>query len=233
MIKIENVEVVGWEPALRGMRNAFESWDKSDSSFWDITPQGGMLPAIETPCLEIGPNDLSLALKLAKAGGSHAKYRRMIVAYADITAPLYYWKEFETYKVGTVSNSCSTMNRIHSKKFVMSDFSYDLLIGEICDGLIAKNSALNCLRQTVAALNDCREKYLENPNKINWYQLIQLLPSSYNQKRTIMLNYEVLSAMYRDRKNHKLDEWRDFCKWIETLPYSELITCNSKECEHE
>lgn len=201
MIKIENVEVSGWKAALRGMRNPMNSWDKSDS--WDLN--SGFL---------VGKNDLGLAQKLADAGAVHAKYRRMINVTLDVTAPLYWWKEFDTYKVGTVRNSCSTMHKIHSKKFERDDFSWEHLLdgfGELLDDVIE-------------GLNAARDQFLETKDKSYWWQIIQLLPSSYNQRATIQLNYEVLSNIYEWRRAHKLDEWQEFCKWIETLPHSELIT---------
>ena len=199
MIKIEKTEVLGLEPAIRGMRNPLNSWDKQDSFF-------------DGEEFIIGRNDFSLMEKLAKAGSSHSKYRRMIVVYADITAPLYWWKEYDTYKVGTVANSCSTMHKIHSKEFVLDDFSHEHLIGT---GL---------LLAVINEMNFIRNRFNETKDKKYWYHLIQILPTSYNQKRTVMLNYEVLANMYKDRKNHKLDEWQNFCEWIKTLPYSEIIT---------
>ena len=214
MIKIENVEVVGWESAIRGMRNPMNSWDKSDSIIDEI----GLY--------EIGNNDLDLMNKLVKAGTDHRKFMRMIVVYADVTAPLYWWKEADTYKVGTVRNSCSTMHKITEKEFTLDDFSHEHLVSD----------GIDCLIDTINNLNDAREIYLNYENikdeitedikskKEVWWQIIQLLPSSYNQRATLMLNYEVLANIYHSRKAHKLDEWRDFCKWIESLPYSELIT---------
>ena len=205
MIKIEKTEVYGWEAAIRGMRNPMNSWDKSDSGFyWND----------EDLVFGIGDNDQDLMMKLAKGGSVHSKYRRMITVTCDITAPLYWWKEFDTYKVGTVANSCSTMHKIHAKEFTLDDFSHEKLL----------SGSRMCLRMTVDVLNDARKEYLETKDKTYWHQMIQLLPSSYNQKRTVQLNYEVLVGMYRDRKNHKLDEWHTFCDWIKTLPYSELIT---------
>ena len=207
MIKIEKTDVYGWDAAIRGMRNPMNSWDKSDS-VWNRFG--------ECDGFDIGTNDYNLMMKLAKAGSVHAKYRRMITVTVDITAPLYWWKEFDTYKVGTVANSCSTMHKIHSKEFTKDDFSHEWLTG-----------FGECLLDNlVDALNHFREVFNEeNGGKTYWYNMIQLLPSSYNQKRTVQLNYEVLVGMYRDRKNHKLNEWIDFCKWIGGLPYSELITC--------
>lgn len=213
MIKIENVEVVGWEHAIRGMRNPMNSWDKSDS-YIDF---GGIPYGLEyrdsiPGSLIIGNNDISLMQKLCKAGTDHRKFMRMIVVYADITAPLYWWKEFDTYKVGTVANSCSTMHKIHEKEFTLEDFSYE------------KMNNYYVLKVVIEELNRFRNLYLEEKNKEFWYSMIQLLPTSYNQKRTVMLNYEVLSNIYKSRHNHKLDEWIEFCKTIETLPHSEFIT---------
>ena len=211
MIKIENVEVIGWEAAIRGMRNPMNSWDKSDSHYWESSNR-----------FEVGPNDLDLMKRLRSAGTDHGKFMRMITVYLDITAPLYWWKEFDTYKVGTVANSCSTMHKIHAKEFTLDDFSHEHL----------ENSWLIHLKETIKLLNEAREAYNwcnTDAKKEWWWQMIQLLPSSYNQRRTVMLNYEVLANMYKSRKNHKLDEWVDFCKWIETLPYSELITGEKKE----
>lgn len=217
MIKIEKTEVVGWGPAIRGMRNPMNSWDRSDSVF-----EGGSC--------NIGPNDYDLMMRLAKAGSVHAKYRRMIVVYADITAPLYWWKEFDTYKVGTVANSCSTMHKIQAKEFTMDDFSHEHLMCE-CENAESRDTesisdwdSYGCLLQTIKTLNHYRAAYLVHKNKNMWWQMIQLLPSSYNQKRTVMLNYEVLANIYPDRKNHKLTEWHEFCQWVEKLPYSSLIT---------
>lgn len=236
MILIEKDQIVGWGPAIRGMRNPMNSWDKSDSG-WSaeldkeqVAPGVALLHLPETAEFKIGPNDLDLMLRLAKAGSVDGKFRRMIAVYVDITAPLYWWKEFDTYKVGTVANSCSTMHKIHAKEFTLDDFSHEHLLGKVEDGTVIEDTPLKCLLLTVAMLNRYRDRYLEKPNKLNWWQMIQLLPSSYNQKRTVMLNYEVLANIYQHRRNHKLDEWRMLCQWIEGLPYSEVITCNvSKE----
>ena len=240
MIKIENVETLGWEHAIRGMRNPMNSWEKSDSfeceadlpiysECEDCPYRSGEYPhdiCNKSACANysIGSNDHTLMMNLAHGGPVHAKYRRMITVYLDITAPLYWWKEFDTYKVGTVANSCSTMHKIHAKRFELADFSTEHLFPEVRE---AFESTI------IKALNECRDLYLGydgfkhihgvHDKKDYWWQMIQLLPSSYNQKRTVMLNYEVLAAMYESRKNHKLDCWRDFCAWIETLPYSELI----------
>lgn len=238
MIKIEKTEVMGWEHAIRGMRNPLNSWDKMDSH---ACPCYGILdcdcpmvaeghePAkdcneiVRKSAFCIGKNDYSLMMRLAKAGAEHAKYRRMIVVYADVTAPLYWWKEYDTFKVGTVANSCSTMHKIAAKEFMVDDFSHEHLISdEPVPGRVY--SAKGMMTATVDNLNMFRKLYLETQDKKYWWQMIQLLPSSYNQRRTVMLNYEVLANIYRQRKGHKLDEWREFCKWAEQLPYSELIT---------
>lgn len=226
MIRIENVEVIGWEAAIRGMRNPMNSWEKSDTTFYDNVNgeyhdicgnSGPFNHDFETDMI-MGYNDLDLMKRLRNAGTDHRKFMRMITVYADITAPLYWWKEFDTYKVGTVANSCSTMHKIQAKEFTLEDFSHEHLFAPLQD-----------LRPLIDILNMYKEMYLETKDKQDWWQLIQLLPTSYNQKRTVMLNYEVLANMYKSRKDHKLDEWREFCKWIETLPYSELIT--GKETE--
>lgn len=224
MIKLEKTEVVGWESAIRGMRNPMNSWSKSDSNFWDVFDDTVDLRAYYLKSVDIGNNDLELMKKLARNGSVHAKYRRMIVVYVDILAPLYWWKEFDTYKVGTVANSCSTMHKIHEKEFTLDDFSHEHLV----------RAGLHSLERTIEELNSCRIGYLrakelsEDGKKEIWWQMIQLLPSSYNQKRTVMLNYEVLANIYHNRKDHKLDEWREFCKWIENLPLSEIITLEEK-----
>ena len=246
MIKLENTEVVGWEAAIRGMRNPLESWEKSDSFGCDTCKNNipGYDITMHEECggccswnnkyksngtLKLGSNDLNLMMNLRNAGTDHRKFMRMIVVYCDITAPLYWWKEFDTYKVGTVANSCSTMHKIADKEFTLEDFSFEHLL----DGLDAhEDGPLYCQFMPLDVLSDViipilnksREKYLETKDKKYWWQMIQLLPSSYNQKRTIMMNYEVLANIYRSRKNHKLDEWVEFCKWIESLPYSEIIT---------
>jgi hypothetical protein len=224
MIKIEDPEVVGWEHAIRGMRNSYNSWDKSDSGYMYM---GG------DAYYNIGNNDLTLMKKLSKAGTDHRKFMRMITVYVDITAPMYWWKEMDTYKVGTVRNSCSTMHKIMAKEFTLDDFSCENLMSssnkdELCGFYIAQFDFVfpkNILKYIVKMLNICREKYLETNDKKYWWQIIQLLPSSYNQKSTLMLNYEVLANIYKSRKNHKLTEWKELCRWIEhELPYSELIT---------
>jgi len=231
MIKIENTEVVGWEAAIRGMRNPMNSWDKSDSGICKGGDDGIGCPscAERDSChhaydysWKIGKNDHDLMMRLAAGGPVHAKYRRMITVYADIIAPLYWWKEFDTYKVGTVTNSCSTMHKIADKEFTLEDFSHEHLMP------VAKQT----LQELIDQLNKWRKLYVEGvPNspwfaprdKAHWWQMIQLLPSSYNQRRTVMVNYEVLTNIYRWRKDHKLDEWHTFCDWIENLPYSEII----------
>ena len=232
MIKLEKTKVYGWEEAIRGMRNPMNSWDKSDSKKITQVLRGEeVVPGVEAltyvPCepyMDIGENDLDLMTRLARNGPVHAKYRRMITVYVDITAPLYWWKEFDTYKVGTVANSCSTMHKIHAKEFTIDDFSHEHLIGEGKTVMRQEESPWAVLYMVIKCLNFYREKYLETKDKDDWHQMIQLLPSSYNQKRTIMLNYEVLANIYESRRNHKLDEWRHFCDWIVELPYSEIIT---------
>lgn len=211
MIEIKKTEVIGWEHAVRGMRNPLNSWDRSDSSFEE--PHDPLL----------GNNDIDLMKRLSKSGTDHRKYMRMIVVYCDITAPLYWWKEFDTYKVGTVANSCSTMHKVHAKEFTLDDFSHEHL----------QEPMLEILKHTIHGLNDSRDAYLASKDKLMWWQMIQLLPSSYNQKRTVMLNYEVLANIYKSRKNHKLDEWHIFCKWINSLPLSELITGDDHDIKAE
>lgn len=233
MIKIENVEVTGWEAAIRGMRNPMNSWGKSDSGVCATHGPAHCADCVYTDChaddVEIGTkyilgsNDLDLMTRLRNAGTDHRKFMRMITVYVDITAPLYWWKEFDTYKVGTVANSCSTMHKIHEKEFTLEDFSYEHLLG-LDDLNWGDTVPLVTLECVISALNVYRQKYLETQNKTYWWQMIQLLPSSYNQRRTVMLNYEVLANIYKSRCNHKLDEWRELCTWIESLPYSELIT---------
>ena len=218
MLKIENTEVIGWEHAIRGMRNPKNSWEKSDSG-WE--PQFDTEQGPVAGEFVIGPKDLDLMTRLRNAGTDHRKFMRMIVVYVDITAPLYWWKEFDTYKIGTVANSCSTMHKIHAKEFDVNDFSHEHVEELTGDDY---NMSYDFLLRTVDILNYYRKKFLETKDKEYWWQLIQLLPSSYNQKRTVMLNYEVLANIYKSRRNHKLDEWHTLCDWIETLPYSELIT---------
>lgn len=244
MIKFENVEIAGWRPAIRGMRNPKNSWEKSDSGVCTTHGPAHCADCVYTDChaddVEIGtnyilgPNDHDLTTRLSNAGTDHRKFMRMVAVYVDITAPLYWWKEFDTYKVGTVSNSCSTMHKIADKEFILDDFSHEHLLNMYNNAhgdALFLNGAPNirvdgndllCL--TINVLNYYRKRYIETKNKRYWWQMIQLLPSSYNQKRTIMLNYEVLANIYKSRKSHKLDEWREFCAWITSLPYSELIT---------
>ena len=224
MIKIDKAEVFGWEAAIRGLRNPMNSWDKSDSKFWAFTGHDFI------PMVRIGENDLALMKKLSKAGNDHAKFLRYIWVSFDVEAPLYWWKEMETYRVGVAENptdiefnSCSTMHKIHEKEFALDDFSHEHLVNER-SGLVLTNRDIfprNLLGAIVSELNKCRELFLETKDKKYWWQMIQLLPSSYNQKRTVQINYQALKNMYHARKNHKLDEWRELCKWIEGLPYAE------------
>ena len=203
MLKVEKTIVDGWEAAVRGMRNPLNSWDKSDSTFLPVyAPPTEYVP-------EIGENDLALMKRLSNAGSDHAKFLRMINVTCDITAPLYWWKEYDTYKVGTVANSCSTMHTIHKKPFELSDFSWEHLT----------EANLKVLEWIIEVLNANRERYNATKNKEDWLQMIQLLPTSFEQKRTVQLNYQVLKNMYHSRKNHKLDEWHTLCAWIEKLPY--------------
>ena len=253
MIKLENTEVVGWEHAIRGMRNPMNSWEKSDSEFIRDPDYGcsGNCPCEDIDghcdCCFIGANDLDLMKRLRNAGTDHRKFMRMITVYVDITAPLYWWKEFDTYKVGTVANSCSTMHKIAAKEFTIEDFSHEHLddiwgyepevrdmaptiefethTDKITNYVLGPDDILNL---TIKMLNRCRDLYLKTKEKTYWWQMIQLLPTSYNQKRTVMLNYEVLANIYKSRLNHKLDEWHTFCDLIESLPYSELITGHFK-----
>ena len=226
MLKIEKTDIHGWEAAIRGARNSFNSWDKSDSYEnymvnYEEDSLGDIIE-IHEPYYRVGAADLNLMKKLAKAGPSHAKYRRFITVTMDVTGPLYWWKEMDTYKVGTVGNSCSTMHKIADKEFELEDFSGEHLISdEAIPGRVY--SAKGMMEATVDNLNMFRKLYLETQDKKYWWQLIQLLPSSYNQKRTLLVNYEVLANIYHQRKGHKLDEWQTFCKWIEGLPMSEII----------
>ena len=235
MLKIEKTEVVGWEAAVRGMRNPMNSWDQSDSHYESEALECHDLSGDPTKVYLVnkyilGSNDLDLMTRLRNAGTDHRKFMRMIEVYVDITAPLYWWKEFDTYKVGTVANSCSTMHKIAAKKFELDDFSTEHILSLsdnefefpiICG--VAMTS-MGVFSYILDALNFYRKKYLETKDKTYWWQMIQLLPSSYNQKRTIMLSYEVLVNIYKSRRNHKLDEWHTLCDWIEGLPYSEMIT---------
>ena len=268
MISFEHVLVEGWQAAIRGMRNPMNSWTKSDSLFsnpWDydlyedkntfrnicdgwvddvkneelITHTMPTLSTFSSSEAFLGKNDIDLMKRLASAGSVHAKYRRMINVTMDITAPLYWWKEFDTYKVGTVSNSCSTMHKIHAKKFTLEDFSYEHLIPLNAGNLedvptipIDKGylkAPLDILKMQIDMLNVCRERYLKTKDKMYWWQMIQLLPSSYNQRRTVKMNYEVLSSIYKYRKDHKLDEWHGLCKLIRVLPLSVIITGEEDE----
>ena len=228
MIKFENTEVLGWEHAIRGMRNPKNSWAKSDS-YWTYIEDPETLQKAKFEYF-VGDNDLALMHQLRNAGTDHRKYLRMIAVYVDITAPLYWWKEFDTYKVGTVANSCSTMHKIHAKEFTLDDFSHEHLIDVEEDGFGDDEFRYHLIR-LLDTLNCARKKYLKTKDKIYWWQMIQLLPTSYNQKRTVMMNYEVLANIYKptSRLHHKLNEWNvdcdgSFCQWIESLPYSEIIT---------
>ena len=227
MIEIENTVTpspMQWERIILGTRNALYSWDRMDSKFYvycsdcdkddyctDCDSEGGVA---------LGKNDSGLLTRLAKAGTDHRKFMRMIAVYLDVTAPLYWWKEFDTYKVGTVANSCSTMHKIADKEFTLDDFSHEHLLDETFTGEVIPEVLLEA---TIKCLNENRAHYLSTKDKKYWWQMIQLLPTSYNQRRTVMLNYEVLANIYKSRKDHKLDEWHTFCDWIEKLPYSELI----------
>ena len=242
MLKIEKTQVIGFEAAIRGMRNPKNSWEKSDSGVCATHGPAKCADCVYTDCHAddidigtkyiLGPNDLDLMTTLRNAGTDHRKFMRMIVVYLDITAPLYWWKEFDTYKVGTVANSCSTMHKIHAKKFTLDDFSYEHLIDSpLVEEEPGKPALLNMQAREmlvilVNVLNAARYNYLKTNDKKYWWQMIQLLPTSYNQKRTVMLNYEVLANIYKSRKDHKLDEWHTFCDWIEGLPYSKLITAS-------
>lgn len=244
MLKIENTEVTGWEAAIRGMRNPMNSWEKSDSVFTQHELEDWPHNTVKT-FDDLGPNDLDLMTRLRNSGTDHRKFMRMITVYFDITAPLYWWKEFDTYKVGTVANSCSTMHKIAAKEFTLEDFSCEHLFKEddvggmyysataeeeltSTDVLKIIIEALNVYRKTYMAVKADTESDYDHMPKEYWLQMIQLLPSSYNQKRTVMLNYEVLANIYKSRRNHKLDEWHTFCDWVESLPYSELITGEKK-----
>lgn len=228
MIKLENYECFGFEAAIRGMRNPMNSWDKSDSHFDYKNPWCWEHPQNEIPAC-IGPNDLKLMKSLVKAGTDHRKFLRMINVTVDITAPLYWWKEFDTYKVGTVRNSCSTMHKIAAKRFTIDDFSHEHLFTEKSPKIKWGDTVTTLTLQIVInALNAHRREYLATKDKEYWWQMIQLLPSSYNQKATVQLNYEVLMNMYKSRKNHKLDEWRTFCEWIEKLPYMDEFLSQDK-----
>lgn len=228
MIKIEHTVLPSPEQmefVIEGMRNPLNSWDKSDSDITRVYAEGGkLILANSVNNFSLGDADHNLMQRLSKAGTEHRKYMRMMPVYVRITAPLYWWKEFDTYKVGTVANSCSTMHKIQEKEFTLEDFSVEHLetIARFDDdGEMHKPYML--IKSVIDCLNACRKTYLKTKSKTDWWQMIQLLPSSYNQTRNVMLNYEVLCDIYKQRRNHKLDEWRDFCSWIENLPYSELI----------
>ena len=235
MIKIENVVAPSteqWEAIIRGCRNPMNSWSKSDSYY----PEEYRYGDLSSDAVDIGDNDLNLMKRLCSAGTDHRKFMRMITVYTDVTAPLYWLKEMDQYKVGTVSNSCSTMHKIHAKEFTLGDFSCEHLGDDWNDrkNLVDYNgeyfnTPLNVMRWIIEVLNNYRDLYLETKDKKYWYEMIQLLPSSYNQRRTYLLNYEVLANIYKSRRNHKLNEWHEFCDWIETLPYSELITGEYKD----
>ena len=240
MIKIENTQVFGWEAAIRGARNPMNSWEKSDSIWVDTSHDfdENDIPITIMKHYEIGPNDHKLLMNLCKGGTEEAKWRRMVHVQMDVTAPLYWWKEFETYKVGTVSNSCSTMHKIHAKEFTRDDFSCEHLFAS--DSIIGmwysqvaeeELSGIDILDIVIEFLNRYREMFIKTKYKQCWWQMIQFLPSSYNQKRTIDLNYEVLASQYRQRKDHKLDEWHQYCDWIKTLPYSEFITLDKNSSD--
>ena len=243
MIKIENTEVVGWEHAIRGMRNPMNSWDKSDSGWGWVEDPSPINPNDPGFIYIVGPNDHDLMMRLCKAGSADAKFRRMIICYADITAPLYMLKEMDTYRMGVEKNSCSTMHKIASKEFTPDDFSHEhlLTIDDLpCDSALmaidvngdpcyySPDGQLDIICQ---ALNKYRQKFIVTKDKTYWWQMIQLLPSSYNQRRTYMFSYEALSKIYRERRNHKLDDWHEFCCWIESLPYSEIITLKEEKSD--
>lgn len=208
---------------IEGMRNPMNSWDRSDSNDCCIYKCRDDIHGCPVGGFATGEDDYSLMKRLAEAGTDHRKFMRMMPVYIRITAPLYWWKEFDTYKIATVGSSCSTMHKIHDKEFTLEDFSTEhLCSNEPISGRIY--SSLDMMNATIYNLNRFRDLYLQTKEKKYWWNMIQLLPSSYNQTRNLMLNYEVLANIYKSRKDHKLDEWREFCKWIETLPYSELIT---------
>lgn len=239
MIKIDNVETCGWEAAIRGMRNPKNSWAKSDSHKCPCADWDGDCPMVmndNEPAKDcnpdkyrfcVGENDFHLMQALANSGPDDGKFLRMIHVQIDVTAPLYWWKEADQYKIGTVTDSCSTMHKIHAKEFELDDFSHEHIINSVSMGaqeIEVRISPMQALLTTIECLNSYRELYLETKDKKYWWQLIQILPSSYNQRRTWDLNYAVLRNIYHARRNHKLDEWRELCAWIKTLPYSELIT---------
>ena len=218
MIKIENTEVFGWETAIRGMRNPMNSWDKSDSG-WEFVEDPSIINPNDSVQWVIGENDLALMKRLSKAGSDHSKFLRMINVTCDITAPLYWWKEYDTYKVGTVANSCSTMHKIHAKEFELADFSWEHL----------NERSIKVLETVIDELNYNRNAFIETKDKSYWHQMIQLLPTSYQQKRTVQLNYAVLKNIYFARRNHKLDEWHTLCDWIMKLPYFREICLNDEQ----
>lgn len=229
MIKLEHTVLPSsnqMQFVIEGMRNPKNSWEKSDSivgTYYGKDFEGNDI--IDNDSFSLGYNDRDLMQQLSKAGTDHRKYMRMMPVYVRITAPLYWWKEFDTYKVGTVSNSCSTMHKIHSKEFTLDDFSCEHILND--HSYLADDGHL--IGDLLLLLNGSREDFLETKDKKHWWHMIQLLPSSYNQTRNVMMNYEVLANMYHSRKNHKLDEWREFCKWIEKLPLSDLITHNAEK----
>ena len=218
MIKIEKTDVFGWESAIRGMRNPMNSWDKSDSG-WEFVEDPSIINPNDSVQWVIGENDLALMKRLSKAGSDHSKFLRMINVTCDITAPLYWWKEYDTYKVGTVANSCSTMHKIHAKEFELADFSWEHL----------NERSIKVLETVIDELNYNRNAFIETKDKSYWHQMIQLLPTSYQQKRTVQLNYAVLKNIYFARRNHKLDEWHTLCDWIMKLPYFREICLNDEQ----
>ena len=224
MIKIEKVEVFNFEGAIRGCRNPLNSWDKSDSE-WEFVEDPSIINPNDEVKFVLGENDLALMRKLCRAGSDHRKFLRQILVSMDITAPLYWWKEFDTYKVGTVANSCSTMHAIHKKEFTRDDFSTEHL-GCLISSEGVPWDTEEYFDEWITLLNVCRDGFIKTKDKSWWWQLIQMLPSSYNQRRTVTLNYEVLLNMYHARRNHKLDEWRQLCNYIETMPYFSEICCN-------
>ena len=234
MIKIEQTDVYGWEAAIRGMRSPMNSWDMSDSD-WEFVEEPNIINPHDEVKFIAGAKDLDLMQRLSKAGSDHGKFLRYIDVTCDITAPLYWWKEYDTYKVGTVANSCSTMHKIHAKEFDLDDFSHEHLMeySDCYKDKILWVAPLEVLASTIETLNTFRRVYIKTKDKKYWWQMIQLLPSSYNQKRTVKLNYQVLKSMYHARRNHKLDEWKDFCRWCEGLPYFKEICVEPMEKEDD